>query len=88
MLTKTNTTAYSPSLNYHPATKKYVDDKYADRNKWGQITGDIANQQDLQNELIAKQDKATAWNTTNLVASIEQPEIPASGYIIWIDLNS
>lgn len=88
VLTKTNTTAYAPSLNYHPATKKYVDDKYADRNKWGQITGDIANQQDLQNELIAKQDKATAWNTMNLVASIEQPEIPASGYIIWIDLNS
>ena len=88
VLTKTNTTAYSPSLNYHPATKKYVDDKYADRNKWGQITGDIADQQDLQNELITKQDKATAWNTTNLVASIEQPEIPASGYIIWIDLNS
>lgn len=88
VLTKTNTTAYAPSLNYHPATKKYVDDKYADRNKWGQITGNIADQQDLQNELITKQDKATAWNTTNLVASIEQPEIPASGYIIWIDLNS
>ena len=88
VLTKTNTTAYAPSSNYHPATKKYVDDKYADRNKWGQITGDIADQQDLQNELITKQDKATAWNTTNLVASTEQPEIPASGYIIWIDLNS
>lgn len=25
-LSKTNTTAYTPSANYHPATKKYVDD--------------------------------------------------------------
>lgn len=27
LLTKTNTTAYTPTSNYHPATKKYVDDK-------------------------------------------------------------
>lgn len=27
VLTKTNTTSYTPSANYHPATKKYVDDK-------------------------------------------------------------
>lgn len=26
VLTKTNTTAYTPTSNYHPATKKYVDD--------------------------------------------------------------
>lgn len=26
ILTKTNTTSYTPSANYHPATKKYVDD--------------------------------------------------------------
>lgn len=26
VLTKTNTTSYTPSANYHPATKKYVDD--------------------------------------------------------------
>lgn len=26
VLTKTNTTAYAPTQNYHPATKKYVDD--------------------------------------------------------------
>lgn len=26
VLTKTNTTAYTPTANYHPATKKYVDD--------------------------------------------------------------
>jgi hypothetical protein len=27
ILTKTNTTVYNPTDNYHPATKKYVDDK-------------------------------------------------------------
>lgn len=27
VLTKTNTTVYNPTDNYHPATKKYVDDK-------------------------------------------------------------
>lgn len=27
VLTKANTTSYTPSANYHPATKKYVDDK-------------------------------------------------------------
>ena len=26
VLIKTNTTAYTPTQNYHPATKKYVDD--------------------------------------------------------------
>lgn len=26
VLTKTNTTQYTPTANYHPATKKYVDD--------------------------------------------------------------
>lgn len=29
VLTKTNTTSYTPSANYHPATKKYVDDVIA-----------------------------------------------------------
>ena len=28
VLTKTNYTSYTPTSNYHPATKKYVDDKY------------------------------------------------------------
>ena len=26
VLTKTNTVSYTPTANYHPATKKYVDD--------------------------------------------------------------
>lgn len=30
VLTKTNTTVYNPTNNYHPATKKYVDDKIND----------------------------------------------------------
>ena len=88
VLTKTNTTAFTPSANYHPATKKYVDDVFATVNGWGQIQGDIADQQDLQNELTKKQDKVTAWNTTNLVVSTTQPAVPTSGYIVWIDLNS
>ena len=29
VLTKTNTTTYTPTANYHPATKKYVDDTIA-----------------------------------------------------------
>ena len=88
VITKTNTTAFTPTANYHPATKAYVDNKTKELNTWGKISGDIANQQDLQNELIAKQDKATAWNTTNLIVSTEQPDVPAEGYVIWIDLNS
>lgn len=28
VLTKTNTTEYAPTQDYHPATKKYVDDKF------------------------------------------------------------
>lgn len=88
VLTKTNTIAFTPTANYHPATKQYVDMKTQELNTWGRITGDIADQQDLQNELIAKQDKDTAWNTSNLVISTEQPDVPAAGYIVWIDLNS
>lgn len=30
VLTKTNTTAYTPTANYHPATKKYIDDIVGD----------------------------------------------------------
>lgn len=29
-ISKTNTTSYTPTANYHPATKKYVDDKVAE----------------------------------------------------------
>lgn len=34
VLTKTNTTAYTPTANYHPATKKYVDDAIASAWWW------------------------------------------------------
>lgn len=88
VLTRDNTLMYTPTGDYHPATKKYVDETFTKNNKWGQISGDIADQQDLQNEFTKKQDKTTAWNTTNLVVGTQQPEIPESGYIIWIDTNS
>ena len=88
VLTLTNTASFTPTDDYHPATKLYVDQKFDKSNQWGLITGDIADQQDLQNELLAKQDKDTAWNTSNLVVDTEQPDVPANGYIVWIDLNS
>lgn len=40
VLTKTNTTSYTPSGAYHPATKKYVDDKAANI-PTGSISGTI-----------------------------------------------
>jgi hypothetical protein len=60
VLTKTNTSAYTPTKDYHPATKKYVDDKILVRNvdgtilnKWINntvITGETV--QDLADELF------------------------------------
>ena len=88
ILNTDNAQEYTPTKDYHPATKKYVDETFTKNNKWGQISGDIADQQDLQNEFTKKQDKTTAWNTTNLVVGTQQPEIPENGYIIWIDTNS
>ena len=88
VLTLDNTTAYAPTANYHPATKIYVDEKFNESYQWGLIQGDIADQQDLQNELILKQDKATAWNTSNLIVDTEQPAVPAQGFVVWVDLNS
>jgi hypothetical protein len=44
VLAKDNTISYTPSSNYHPATKKYVDDKFSvlELGSWyiGDITGD------------------------------------------------
>ena len=88
VLTLDNTTAYAPTAIYHPATKMYVDEKFDESYQWGLIQGDIADQQDLQNELILKQDKATAWNTSNLIVDTEQPAVPAQGFVVWVDLNS
>lgn len=60
VLTKTNTSSFTPTEPYHPATKKYVDDKIFDRdvdgtiiNKWINntvITGETV--QDLADELF------------------------------------
>lgn len=88
VLSKTNTIAFTPTANYHPATKKYVDDVFATVNGWGEIKGDIADQQDLQDELTKKQNKDTAWNTSNLIIGTTEPAVPAQGFVIWIDLNS
>lgn len=38
VLTKTNTTAFTPTANYHPATKKYVDDNIGGSNVLYTIT--------------------------------------------------
>lgn len=46
-LKKTNTTAYTPTANYHPATKKYVDDSI--------VTYDVATQS--ANGLMSSADK-------------------------------
>ena len=40
VLTKTNATSYTPSENYHPATKKYVDDAVNTASGW--VISDIA----------------------------------------------
>ena len=44
VLTKTNTTSYTPSADYHPATKKYVDDHAGtEYNAWQWISiGDVS----------------------------------------------
>lgn len=87
VLTKTNTTSYNPTQNYHPATKQYVDNKLSEGSSWGNISGEIEDQLDLQNELSTKQDRRTAWNTDNFVVGTEQPGVPATGYVLWIDTN-
>ena len=87
VLTKTNTTAFNPTADYHPATKKYVDNAFAEGASWGQIQGELTDQRDLKEALDDKQDLATAWNHNNLVVGTEQPAIPATGYILWVDTN-
>lgn len=56
VLTKTNTVSYTPTSDYHPATKKYVDDNAGGGGSpvWGSITGILSNQTDLQNALNSK----------------------------------
>ena len=88
VLTLDNAIPYTPTENYHPATKTYVDNVFLENNMWGKVSGDIKDQQDLQNELVNKQNKDTAWNTDNLIVDTLEPAVPAQGYIIWIDLNS
>lgn len=87
VLEKDNIEPYSPTSSYHPATKKYVDDKLQGSTQWGVIEGDLNNQADLVNALLNKQDAITAWNKENFIASTVQPSAPTSGYILWADTN-
>ncbi len=51
-----NTSAFTPDADYEPATKKYVDDNTIATVAWGDVTGSIANQTDLQSALDGKAD--------------------------------
>lgn len=65
VLEKDNTTAYTPTLATHPATKGYVDENAGDEVTWGNISGTLANQTDLQSVLDGKENtftKNTAFN--------------------------
>lgn len=42
VLTKTNTTSFTPTANYHPATKKYVDDKVSAAGGSSSVTVTVA----------------------------------------------
>ena len=77
VLTKTNTTEYTPSANYHPATKKYVDDVAAGINsaEWWNITGTLSNQTDLQSALDAK--VGSTNNTIHNVVHLSQSDYDA-----------
>lgn len=67
VLTKTNTTSFTPTWDYHPATKKYVDDVAAGINsaEWWNITGTLSNQTDLQSVLDAK-----VWSSNNTIHNV------------------
>lgn len=49
-LSKTNTASYTPTADYHPATKKYVDDNAVSGNK--NADGGTANSVYLPSQLI------------------------------------
>ena len=76
-LAKNNTTAFTPTGDYNPATKKYVDDVAAGINsaEWWNITWTLADQTDLQTALDAK-----VWssnNTYNNIVHLSQAEYEA-----------
>ena len=72
VITKTNTTAFTPTGDYNPATKKYVDDVAASINsaEWWNITGTLADQTDLKTALDAK--VGSSNNTINNVVHLTQ----------------
>ena len=60
VLTKTNTTSYTPSANYHPATKKYVDDKVTvvSWNSWTTYTIKVSSS------------APTSWTANNVITIV------------------
>lgn len=72
VITKTNTTAFTPTGDYNPATKKYVDDVAASINsaEWWNITGTLADQTDLKTALDAKVESSN--NTIHNVVHLTQ----------------
>lgn len=76
VLTKTNTTQYSPTSNYHPATKKYVDDYVQDHSP-GDMLKSIY---DTNNDGIV--DKAAHSNNADRISGKEVNDSLDTG-VIW-----
>jgi len=83
VLTKTNTTPFTPTDLYHPATKKYVDDSVA--NAGG---GDMLKAiYDTDNDgIVDNAENADKIKGKNIFISTTQPSNPQIGDI-WIDIS-
>ena len=66
MLTKTNTTSYTPTGDYHPATKKYVDDTLS--NVSGDLTGltDTSISSPTNGQILMYNSTTSKWENTFL----------------------
>lgn len=85
VLTKTNTTEFTPTSDYHPATKKYVDDSVA--NKVDKVEGKGLSTNDLTDDYKSKLDALNsnlagkATNTSVLRTTVpNQPFTPKTDY--------
>jgi hypothetical protein len=99
VLTKTNTTSYTPTANYHPATKKYVDDK-ATSVVIGTYTGDGETAQTITLGFTPKAvlvtsangylDSKTAYKYGNFAINgyeSELLEIVENGFVVKSSIN-
>lgn len=72
VLTKSNTTAYTPTANYHPATKKYVDDSITDATSSITITTTLSELDDtyiddlLSGQVLTYNSTYSKWENTTL----------------------